>query len=335
MADDITFALSRTGIADILNGLANIAGGSVSNSFRLNPSVKVDVDAQWRFQVGEIRLSESPEHRITLEETDLIFNNLTFKFSFDIPDIVAFGSWIDLPLVGAVRLPGFTMFIGDEDVVLTANLSGLRIEVEGAVNLSVSQYGTESISEAEVALRHARETFINSVKEAFPDLPEETLKYFNLALDFGWEVRTDPRWADIDWLDEADMAGDAFLMHGKQLIEQLEKGAEVFQQSLPAQMRSALEDLNVGLSDVVRNLLDIGDDIETWFFDMITGLGIVRMVQDAIYDQMKVLYLIKVPDQAEFELNERESLVLNVSTARIEMEREKLALMVGIDVADV
>ena len=330
---DITFAIRRVGVIggplglnDVVSALANTVN-KYNYNFPNDDDVVARVTAKWHISVGAITFSNNPD-AITLAETDLIFDKLRIEFPIDLPDVTAGGGWIDIPnpaggIPISIQLPTVNVFTRDEDLVISVVLDGLRSEVQGAMNLNLVHFKFADSNLVDETAREIRRGLARQFVDAEPWIRD----FFKLATKDGWELRLEPLWFDFDLVDSADINGDMVNHVGKQLIE--------FATGLPDDIRTAFESINGDLSEFLRALLDIDDDIETWILDNLTRLDVIRRILDIISERMGFMYLVKVADDPKFPVGEGiPPVAIAIDNARIRLTSEELLLDLNIGVPD-
>jgi hypothetical protein len=328
---DLTLAISKAGIIGIVRALTRVAAGSVDTTVQLNDNVRVDVKARWHIADDYELTFDDSAAAIQLNELDLIFDVLDLRFTLDIPTQTLGGNCIVRnPLTGRclVRVPSTTMFSSGSDLVVPVVLSGIRTEVSGQLSLNMVHFGTEDADELNAAARGHRDRLVGRLQELASDKPPELLDFFRMAWADGWELRAEPHWADVDFLDLPDMAADA-------LDRQLAKAIDALGSSLPASVRSVLRTVAGGVSTSVREVLDLPDDLEEFLLDLLSRIDLVEQALEELSNTLGFLYLIKIPDRASFEVSSSiPPVMVDVTNAALNLDAQELTIMLDIGVPE-
>lgn len=329
---DITLAFSRQGIAEVLASLANAMSGAGSSALSVStgtsPNIFVDITltAKWHIEVGELLFQNNPD-KITLEETDLILDQLALEVHIDPPPVSIGGGWVDLPFGVSIKLPQITVFKSSDIFVTAVALEGLRGEVEGSLDLNLFHFQTTNLNLLDTEVRAFRQRLVDSP----PDSSSPMGDFYRSALQDGWELRLLPIGLDVDLIDTADMAGDAIGRIVDQFVNQMDR--HIANLPFANEIRAFIDDVHGGLRDFVTGLLDLPDDAETWLWDVITNSEIVYKIIEKINEPLGFLYLVKVPDLPKFRVSEEiPAVAIKIEDARIKLETEELALELDIGV---
>lgn len=112
-----------------------------------------------------------------------------------------------------------------------------------------------------------------------------------MGLENKWQLFIDPEWVDIDVFDWADIIGD--------LIENaLNNAIDDLLFFLPGWAKDLLKAILGPVIDLVRGILDIGDDIDEWLSDLLgVSLGLFDFILTAVADYFAGKYpLLEIED---------------------------------------
>lgn len=228
---------------------------STSGSESLGPfSVSWNVGVE--LQGGTVDLQS--DGTVALEELDVVYNPLQLAFGFDFPEVCLGGFcilWI--PFAGCVvEIPEVCLFSGDPDISVGVDLGGLiESEVSGAFRL-VPKYEIDP-----------------GRTPAMTDLDAE-----DAGVPNRWNIYFDIVWIDLDLIDIADTVGNL-------LDQAIEDAIDTFLFFLPGWVRDLFAFLLDPLVDVVRAVLDIGDDIDEWLSDLLNvSIGLFDTVLAFVID---------------------------------------------------
>jgi len=156
----------------------------------------------------------------------------------------------------AVRLPRKCFFQGNPDVSIPLDLSGpLRSEVSLIAGLRTGYF-----------VDPARQSWMDYIDAENAGVPNK------------WQVFIDPESVDIDVFDIADIIGDL-------LEDAIDAAVDTLLGFLPGWARDLVKAILGPLVDLVRDVLDLPDDIEEWLSDLLgTSLGLLDVIVTAVLD---------------------------------------------------
>lgn len=200
------------------------------------------------------------DNTVQVKELDIKWDKLNLTLGIDIPEICVGGFCIIPNLTGGcwVRAPELCIFSADPDISLTLPLGNLitsEISVTGSL---VTKY----------AVNPARPAGMNDwdAQDANPSLASHWKLFFN------------PQFLDVDLFDVADMVGD--------LLENAMNAAiDNLLGFLPDWARDLVRNILGPVIDLIRNILDIADDIQEWISDLLNvSFGILDFILQLVAD---------------------------------------------------
>ncbi len=211
-----------------------------------------------RFEGGDIDLKDSPDE-VVINELDVIYDPLSLTVGIDIPEICVGGFCIiPNPFGGCIlRAPRICLFEGDPDASFTLDLGGLiESEISGGFNVVARYFNNPD---------HAGLTDHQAHEQ---DKANE------------WQFFLDPRWLDLDIIDISDTVGNILDGIIDAIVDDLLGG-------LPGWAKDAIRFVLGGLADLIRGILDIGDDIDEWLSDLLgVSLGLFDFILTFIADKL-------------------------------------------------
>jgi hypothetical protein len=329
---DVTVAISRKATTRVLHGLTNraAAAGTTTSSTPINDSVTVDIVAAWRVPEDYTVTFDDDPDAIRINELDIVIDRLDLTFRVNLPTITVGGNCLARhPVSGAclAQLPVFPLFQAATDFTIPVSLTGFRAEVSGELDLNLVHFSAADADALSVAARAFRENLVsNLAQQLAPDTPPEILDFFRMALVDGWELRAEPHWIDVDPFDVPDAAAASF-------NAQLTNAINGFGASLPATTRAALAAVVGNIGDFIRAVLDLPDDLQEFLLNLITSIGLVDQILELLSNQFGFLYILKVPDEPEFDISpDIPPVAVRVTNAALNIEPEELSIDIDIDV---
>lgn len=245
---DMEIALAEKTAQQVFRVLRDKVKGSTSGSKDLGPfSVKWDVG--FRLEKGNIDFQSN--NTVLLKELDIVYDPLALELGFDIPRACVGGQCIvPNPFGGClVRLPKHCFFEADPDIKVSLDLSGIiRSEISGTCGLRTEYFDNPANVGMTVWQAHA------------------------LGVPDKWRFFLNPGWLDIDLIDIADTVGT--------IIDKLiEAAVDAILGWLPDWAQDLVEAILGNFSDLIRAILDIGDDIEEWLSNLLgVSIGLFDIV---------------------------------------------------------
>jgi hypothetical protein len=182
------------------------------------------------------------DNSVRISELDIVYDPLNLDLGVDIPEICVGGFCIiPSPFGGCwVRAPRVCVFSADPDISIPIHLGGLiNSEISGAFSID---------------LKHERDP---NRTAAMTDLDAE-----DAGVPDQWKVFLNPIWLDVDLIDIADTVGNI-------LDAAINTVVDGFLGFLPGWVRSILHAILGSIVDLVRAILDIGDDIQEWLSNLL------------------------------------------------------------------
>jgi hypothetical protein len=218
--------------------------------------------------------------------SSLVFNSIQLPDSIgiDIPkfcvggnDVCVLPPWpsCDVPLVGCgkcVTLPSFCFFEDRPDITIPIDLSGLIT--------------------SEVSFSARLETFYG-VGSGVPNR---------------WQIVAVPTLPlDLDIIDIADTVGDLFKNLVQGAIDNLLKSV-----GAPDWAIALIDGILGGIDHIIREILDIPDDIGEWLIDMISQIGIFKSLLNDLYDYIAVKIPAALEIEDPFQVLEKDGILIPV-----------------------
>ena len=264
----LTIAISEKLITQAFEGVVDNFQFSTSGSKNIN-GFNASYAVTAHLNGGTVELRD--DNTLLIKELDIKFDKLSLTLGIDIPEQCIGGDcilWWDNKCV--IRLPKFCVFSANPDISLSLNLDNLitsEISVSGGpmIRYVVNPERDPTLSEWEAE------------EQGKPNM---------------YQVFINPDYVDFDLFDIADMAGDL---------------AEAVNQKIKAMLGSlGLPDWAVDgimlllgpIPDLLRQILDIGDDFGEWLADLIGDqLGFLKELLLKLADHFKVkLHIFEIND---------------------------------------
>ena len=229
-------------------------------------------DVEGHFEHGDdlIDFQNDPDE-VAVNELDIVWDTFDVDLAVDIPEICVGGFCIiPSPWGCVVRAPEICVFEGGPEIDLTIPFDWVRSELSLTADLAVT-YGN---------YRGGRHYLVAQEEEQV--LRDEDRLDEDGPVVNSWDVSLHPDTFDIDLFDVPDMIGDALDAAFEVLVDDLLGW-------LPGWARDALSAIFGSFVDLVRDVLDIGDDAAEWLSDLIGvsldlfGL-IVEIADDYLFD---------------------------------------------------
>jgi hypothetical protein len=193
---------------------------------------------------------------ISLSELDIVFDALDVYLGIDIPEQCV-GGWCVLPTPWgcAVRLPRVCIFTANPDLAIGLDLSWLRSEISARL-APVVKYSTNP----------GRTAAMNDWDALDAGVPNH------------WQLYVDPITIDFDLIDVADVIGDF-------LDEAIDAALRALLWWVPGWAMDLILAITGPLVDLVRDILDVGDDVEEWLSNLLgVSLGLFNAILTAVAD---------------------------------------------------
>jgi hypothetical protein len=257
----IDIAFSENAVKHMFNVLRDSihltkSGGS-SGTFGATYNVGV------RLAGGTIDLVDSPDE-VKISEMGVIYDPLNVTLTVDIPEVCIGGFCIIPGLFGGcwLRAPSICLFSANPDISLPLNLNGLiQSEISGGFELLTQFYDNPA------------GTGMNPYQAYAANVADK------------WQFFLNVRWIDFDLIDVSDTIGNIL----DSIIDNFING--IFG-GLPSWAVDILSWLLQGIVDIIRGILDIGDDIGEWISDL---LGVSFGLFDFIIQEIANYFLAGHP----------------------------------------
>jgi len=199
------------------------------------------------------------DNTVSLKELDVKWDTLDAWFGVDIPEICIGGFCIiPTPWGCALRAPKKGFFSDDPDIKLELDLGGI-------ITTEISFTGTLYF---QYFVDPARQAWMNDWDAADQ----------NPSVANRWQLLIDPQTIDLDLFDIPDMVGDLLQDAADTLVDKLLSW-------LPGWAKSIVKGILGAAIDLVRDILDIPDDIQEWLSDILNvSFGIGDLILTAVAD---------------------------------------------------
>ena len=262
----VTRARVRSGTHDAQVALGEPAVdrvfGVIRDGFRFEAADSADFgpftagyEVDIHLENGDIDLRS--DGSIALEELDVVFDELGVYVGIDIPELCIGGFCIiPTPFGCALRAPEICVFSADPDLALGLNLGGLlRSEISARL---------------EPVVKHSTNPGRTAAMNDWD------------ALDVGvpnhWQLYVDPITIDLDLIDFADIVGDL-------LEDALDAVLDTILGPLPGWAKDLIRAILGPVIDLVRDILDLGDDVEEWLSDLLgVSFGLFDIILTVVAD---------------------------------------------------
>jgi len=253
---DITIAASEPAFTALFEQLRDSFSESASDSGSFGPFT-ASYAVAFHLENGSVDLRG--DNTVRIGELDVVWDTLAVSLGLDIPSVCV-GGWciVPTPIGCAVRLPRKCFFQGNPDVSIPLDLSGLlRSEVSLIAGLRTGYF-----------MDPARQSWMDYIDAENSGVPNK------------WQVFFDPESVDIDVFDIADIIGDL-------LEDAIDAAVDTLLGFLPGWARDLVKAILGPLVDLVRDVLDLPDDIEEWLSDLLgTSLGLLDVIVTAVLDHL-------------------------------------------------
>lgn len=196
---------------------------------------------------------------VLIKELDIVYDPLILTFGIDIPERTVGGFCIiPKPWGGCfLRAPKKTFFSGNPDISIPLDLSGIiTTEISASCSAKMKHYDDPS------------NTGLTPWQAQASGKPDQ------------WQLFLEPGYIDIDLIDIADTVGN--------LIDKMvEAAVDQLLGFLPSWARSLIKAMLGSFSALIRNLLDIGDDIQEWLSNMLgVSLGLFNFAVKSVLEYL-------------------------------------------------
>lgn len=251
---DLTVAVSEDTFRRLFAQVRGALAESTADSASLGP-FSVSWDVGFRLEDGTVDLQANDS--VLVSELDVVYDPLKLTLGIDIPELCIGGFCIlPTPWGCAVHAPKICVFSGNPDISLPLDLSGLiQSEISGAFRIK-TRYHVDP----------ARTPTMTDLDAEDADIPNT------------WQFLLDPIWLDIDLIDIADTVGNI-------LDAAIDNAVDNLLGFLPGWARDLIKAILGPVVDLVRAILDIGDDIDEWLSNLLgVSIGLFDFVVTAVAD---------------------------------------------------
>jgi hypothetical protein len=200
------------------------------------------------------------DNTVQVKELDIKWDRLNLSLGVDIPELCVGGFCIiPNPFDGCIlEAPRICVFSDDPDIEITLPLGGLITSEISLTGTLLTKYLANPNRPADMDQWDAQ--------NADP-------KLFNK-----WQLYLDPQTVDVDIIDVADTVGDL-------LDEAIEGLVDGLLGGLPDWAKDLIKAILGPVVDVVRAILDIGDDIQEWITDLLdVSFGLLDLIAQFLAD---------------------------------------------------
>jgi hypothetical protein len=215
-------------------------------------------DVRLHLQGGSIDLRG--DNTVQIKELDIKWDRLTLSLGIDIPELCVGGFCIiPNPFDGCIlRAPRICVFSDDPDIQITLPLGDLITSEISITGTLLTKY------------------FVNTDRPAGMD--QWDAQNADPKLYNKWQLFLDPQTVDVDIIDVADTVGDLLDDAINALVDGLLGG-------LPDWAKDLIKAILGPIVDVVRAILDIGDDIQEWISDLLdVSFGLLDLIGQFVAD---------------------------------------------------
>lgn len=251
----LTVAVSEKAFVELFNTIRDNLSFAASDSADFGAfSASYSIAAHLEGGTIDLRADNS----VQIKELDIIWDVLQFGLGFDIPEICVGGFCIiPNPFGGClVRAPRLCVFSADPDVSINLDLSSLLRSEISVTARPIIKYRIDP----------ARAGWMNDLDAEDAHVPNK------------WQLFIDPLTVDIDVFDIADIIGDLL----EDAVTAVVNGLLGW---LPGWAKSAILAIMGGVIDLIRDILDIPDDIGEWLSDLLgVSLGLFNTIINFVAD---------------------------------------------------
>jgi hypothetical protein len=196
------------------------------------------------------------DNTVAVKELDIKWDTLSVGVGFDI-DEFCFGGWcvIPTPFGCALELPEYCAFSDNPDIAINLDLSGIVTSELSLTASLVTNYFVDP----------ARPPGMTPIQAQVAGIPNK------------WQIFLDPQTVDVDVFDIADIVGDLLEDAVTDAINAIIPGPQWFKDLVLAFLGPII--------DLIRAVLDLPDDIQEWFSDLLNvSFGLLDLIVAAVAD---------------------------------------------------
>ena len=253
---DFTVAVSEDSFRKLFVAVRDKITAATGGSEDLGP-FSVAWNAGFRLEGGSVDLQADGTVRVS--ELDVVYDPLDLTFGIDIPELCIGGFCIiPTPFGCALRAPRICIFSADPDIALPIDIGGLvTSEISGAFRIRTRRF-----------VDPGRAPGMTDLDAEDADVPDR------------WQFLLDPVWLDLDLIDIADTVGNI-------LDQAIDNAVDGLLGWLPGWARALIKAILGPLVDLVRFILDIGDDIDEWLSNLLgVSIGLFDFVLTIVADYL-------------------------------------------------
>ena len=250
---DLTVAASEDAFRDLFGVLRDNFTFASSDSADFGP-FSASYAVALHLEDGTVDLRA--DNTVAVKELDVKWDTLSVGVGFDIPEI-CIGGWciIPTPFGCALRVPKVCVFSDDPDIDITLDLSGI---VTSELSMTASPLTSYFVDPA-------RPPGMSPIQAQNAGVPNK------------WQIFLDPQTVDVDIFDIADIVGDLLEDAITDAINALLPG--------PQWLKDLILDILGPIIDLIRAILDLPDDIQEWFSDLLNvSFGLLDLILTAVAD---------------------------------------------------
>jgi hypothetical protein len=267
---DATAALSERTTRALFTGFRDNFGFDENGSKSFGPFT-LSYGAAGHLENGTLDLR--PNGTISISELDLKFTKLRACFGIDIPELCIGGFCIiGIPFDGClVRAPRICLFSDNPDIEFCLDIAPFaRLELSATVR-PVTKY----------SVNPARTAGMNDWDAHDAGVPNH------------WQLYIEPVTIDLDLFDIADIVGDL-------LDDAIDAALDTILGPLPGWAKDLIRAILGPLVDVVRAILDFGDDFSEWLADQLgVSLGLLNTILTLVADYLASKAPVEFADPIE------------------------------------
>lgn len=263
----LTAATSEKTVAELFGGIRDNLSVDESDSVDFGPFT-AGYELAFHLEGGDVDLQN--DNSIVIKELDIKWDKLRLFLGIDIPELCIGGFCIIPSPWGCIlRAPEICVFDDDPDFGIDLDLGGLLT------------------SELSLGVKPDLKYYTNPARPAGMNW----LDAEDAGLENKWQLFIDPEWVDIDVFDWSDIVGDL-------LDNAIETAVNDLLFFLPGWAKDLILAILGPVVDLIRAILDIGDDIDEWLSDLLgVSLGIFDLIINLVADHFADKFpLIEIED---------------------------------------
>jgi hypothetical protein len=253
---DAVAALASAAVRALLEAVRNAFTFSKSDSVNFGPFT-LSYDVKAHLEDGTVELRD--DNSIAISEVDIKWDKLEVCLGIDIPEICVGGFCIiPTPWGCALRAPKICVFSASPDFEVCLDLGGVITSEISMIVRPVPKY----------AIDPGRTPAMNDWDAQDAGIPNK------------WQIVLDVLALDFDLIDIADTVGDL-------LEAALDAALDTLLGPLPGWAKDLIKAILGPIIDVVRDILDLGDDFGEWLMDKLgVSIGLFNLILAAIANHM-------------------------------------------------